>query len=90
MPFKNPAKVGRKVDMIQIDSMSEVADSVLRARKEQGISQTVLAQLSNVGLRFLCEVEHGKSTVRFDKLLSVLTSLGITLRLEMPSETSHA
>ena len=90
MPFKNPAKVGRKVDMIQIDSMSEVADSVRRTRKEQGISQTVLAQLSNVGLRFLCEVEHGKSTVRFDKLLSVLTSLGITLRLEMPSETSHA
>ena len=90
MPFKNTAKVGRKVDMIQVDSMSEVADSVRRARKEQGVSQTVLAQLSNVGLRFLCEVEHGKSTVRFDKLLSVLTSLGITLRLEMPSETSHA
>ena len=78
------------MDMIQIDSMSEVADSVRRARKEQGISQTVLAQLSNVGLRFLCEVEHGKSTVRFDKFLSVLTSLGITLRLEMPSETSNA
>ena len=56
----------------------------------QGVSQTVLAQLSNVGLRFLCEVEHGKSTVRFDKLLSVLTSLGITLRLEMPSETPNA
>ena len=90
MPFKNSVKAGRKVDMIQIDSMSEVADSVRRARKEQGVSQTVLAQLSNVGLRFLCEVEHGKSTVRFDKLLSVLTSLGITLRLEMPSETSHA
>ena len=90
MPFKNHAKVGRKVDMIQVDSMSEIADSVRRARKEQGVSQTVLAQLSNVGLRFLCEVEHGKSTVRFDKLLSVLTSLGITLRLEMPSETSNA
>jgi y4mF family transcriptional regulator len=90
MPFKNSVKTGRKMDMIQVDSMSEVADSVRRARKEQGISQTVLAQLSNVGLRFLCEVEHGKSTVRFDKLLSVLTSLGITLRLEMPSETSHA
>jgi len=90
MPFKNPVKVGRKVDMIQVDSMSEIADSVRRARKEQGVSQTVLAQLSNVGLRFLCEVEHGKSTVRFDKLLSVLTSLGITLRLEMPSETANA
>ena len=80
----------KKILMIQVDSMAEIADSVRKARKEQGVSQTVLAQLSNVGLRFLCEVEHGKSTVRFDKLLSVLTSLGITLRLEMPSETSNA
>lgn len=72
--------------MIQINGMSEIANSVRKARKAQGISQTVLAQLSNVGLRFLCEVEHGKSTVRFDKLLPVLTSLGMTLHLETPAE----
>jgi y4mF family transcriptional regulator len=72
--------------MVKIDSMAEIAKSVRDARKAQGVSQTVLAQLSNVGLRFLCEVEHGKSTVRFDKLLAVLTSLGISLRLEMPPE----
>ena len=76
--------------MTSVFSMADVARNVREARKKQGVSQTVLAQLSNVGLRFLCEVEHGKSTVRFDKLLSVLTSLGITLRLEMPSETSNA
>ena len=33
--------------MIQVDSMAEIADSVRKARKEQGVSQTVLAQLSN-------------------------------------------
>ena len=90
--IKYGPKIGliRIMLMIQVDSMVEIADSVRKARKEQGVSQTVLAQLSNVGLRFLCEVEHGKSTVRFDKLLSVLTSLGITLRLEMPSESSNA
>ena len=72
--------------MIQVNSMAEIANSVREARKAQGISQTVLAQLSNVGLRFLCEVEHGKKTGRFDKLLPVLTTLGISLRLEMPPE----
>ena len=72
--------------MIQVNAMSEIANAVRKARKEQGISQTVLAQLSNVGLRFLCELEHGKSTVRFDKLLPVLTSLGMTLHLETPVE----
>ena len=66
--------------------MAEIANAVREARRSQGISQTVLAQLSNVGLRFVCEIEHGKKSVRFDKLLSVLTTLGMSLRLEMPSE----
>ena len=72
--------------MIQVNSMAEIAKAVREARRSQGISQTVLAQLSNVGLRFVCEIEHGKKSVRFDKLLSVLTTLGMSLRLEMPSE----
>ena len=72
--------------MTSVFSMSDVARTVRETRKKQGVSQTVLAQLSNVGLRFLCEVEHGKHTVRFDKLLSVLTSLGIVLKLERPPE----
>ena len=72
--------------MIQVNGMAEIANAVREARRSQGISQTVLAQLSNVGLRFVCEIEHGKKSVRFDKLLSVLTTLGMSLRLEMPSE----
>ncbi len=72
--------------MIQVNNMVEIANAVREARRSQGISQTVLAQLSNVGLRFVCEIEHGKKSVRFDKLLSVLTTLGLSLRLEMPSE----
>ena len=72
--------------MINVETMADIAKYVRGARRAQGVSQTVLAQLSNVGLRFLCEVEHGKQSVRFDKLLSVLTSLGIVLKLELPPE----
>ena len=72
--------------MINVETMADIARYVREARRAHGVSQTVLAQLSNVGLRFLCEVEHGKQSVRFDKLLSVLTSLGIALKLELPPE----
>jgi y4mF family transcriptional regulator len=72
--------------MNNVETMADIAKCVREVRRAQGVSQTVLAQLSNVGLRFLCEVEHGKPSVRFDKLLSVLTSLGIVLKLELPPE----
>lgn len=72
--------------LIKINSMADIAHCVRQSRKSQRVSQTVLSQLSNVGLRFLCDVERGKPTVQFEKLLSVLTSLGISLKLEMPPE----
>ena len=70
--------------MTEITNMAEVAEIVRKTRKAQGISQTILSQASNVGLRFVGDIERGKSSVQFDKLLSVLTSLGIALRLELP------
>jgi transcriptional regulator with XRE-family HTH domain len=76
----------RRQDVIKVESMADIAKCVRETRRAQGVSQTVLSQLSNVGLRFLCEVEHGKQSVRFDKLLSVLTSLGIVLKLDLPPE----
>ena len=72
--------------MVNIESMADIAHCGRKTRRAQGVSQTVLSQLSNVGLRFLCDVEHGKQSVRFDKLLSVLTSLGIVLKLDLPPE----
>ena len=70
--------------MTEITNMDEVAEIVRRTRKSQKISQTVLSQASNVGLRFVGDIERGKPSVQFDKLLSVLTSLGIAVKLELP------
>ena len=70
--------------MIEITDMAEVAEIVRRTRKSQKISQTILSQASNVGLRFVGDIERGKPSVQFDKLLSVLTSLGIVVKLELP------
>lgn len=70
--------------MLEVRKMEDVAEIVRRTRKAQKISQTVLAQASNVGLRFVGDIERGKPTIQFDKLMAVLTSLGIAVKMELP------
>ena len=69
--------------MLEVRKMEDVAEIVRRTRKAQKISQTVLAQASNVGLRFVGDIERGKPTIQFDKLMAVLTSLGIAVKMEL-------
>ena len=72
--------------MVEITNMETIAEEVRRLRKAQGVSQLVLSQLSNVGFRFVRDVEAGKKSVQFDKLLNVLGTLGITFKMESPPE----
>ena len=72
--------------MLEINEMMQIAEVVRKTRKKQKVSQTILSQASNVGLRFVGDIERGKPSVQFDKLLAVLTSLGISLKLELPQE----
>ena len=72
--------------MQEIRNMSDDAQIVRRTRKAQKVSQTVLSQVSNVGIRFLGDIERGKPSVHFDKLMSVLSSLGVSVNLELPPE----
>ena len=43
-----------------------------------------MAGAAGVGVRFLVELEAGKSTAEIGKALAVLAALGCTLRLEPP------
>lgn len=70
--------------MFEVRKMEDVAEIVRRTRKAQKISQMVLSQASNVGLRFVGDIERGKPTIQFDKLMAVLTSLGIAVKMELP------
>ncbi len=57
-------------------------------RKRDGLTLAEVAGLTNVGIRFLSELENGKPTVRLDKLLRVVAALGLQLQL-MPSSTAE-
>ena len=68
--------------LVQTKGSAAGLGRALRARRRAlALSQQNLADLANVSLRFLHEAEHGKPTVRLDKLLAVLHALGVHLEL---------
>ncbi len=65
-----------------ITSMKDIGNLVKDTRKKQGLTQVQLAQLSNVGTRFLSDLEKGKPTCEVEKTLKVLSNLGIKLMVQ--------
>lgn len=45
-------------------------------RKEAGLTQAQLADMSGVGLRFIRNIEQGKASLRLDKVNTVLALFG--------------
>ena len=71
---------------IELTTAAQLADFVRMERKRQKVSQLRLSQLANVGVRFVRDLEDGKKTLQFDKLQSVLETLGIAIELATMDE----
>ncbi|MDO8675408.1 MAG: type II toxin-antitoxin system Y4mF family antitoxin [Candidatus Omnitrophota bacterium] len=56
-----------------------LADKVKQSRKEAGLTQIEFAKRAGVGLRFVRELEQGKTTMRMDKVDQVLKFFGYRL-----------
>ena len=61
----------------------KLADVVRQRRKALRLTQVELAIRVNVGLRFIRDLEQGKSSLRMDKVNDVLKFFGMEL---IPSE----
>ena len=57
-----------------------IAEHIKSRRKEYGLTQVELAERAGVGLRFVRELERGKSTVQLDKVNMVLKLFGEELK----------
>lgn len=62
-----------------INSPNELGRLVRRVREKRNLSQQSFADLAGVGRRFLSELENGKATIEFGKVLNVVRAAGITL-----------
>ena len=59
----------------------QIGELVRNSRKAMGVTQKDLAMTSGTGLRFIIELEQGKPTCQLGKVLTVLQTLGITIKL---------
>lgn len=75
-----------KREMLQ--SPEEVGRLVQAERKRQNLSQLQLAGLANTGIRFVSDLENGKGTVQLQKLMAVVSALGLGLYVHSPWDES--
>jgi HTH-type transcriptional regulator / antitoxin HipB len=63
----------------KILSMEDLALIVRQKRKQDKLTQADFAAICGVGTRFISDLENGKSTVEFGKVLQVIKALGLAL-----------
>ena len=67
---------------MKIKTAQDIAILIKTERKKQNLTQTELAGLCNVGLRFIVDIEKAKETCQISKVLKVLDVLGININSE--------
>jgi y4mF family transcriptional regulator len=67
--------------MSDLDQTAAFADAVKRRRRQLGLGQGELADLAGVSERFVHALEHGKPSVQMNKVIAVLSALGLHLEL---------
>ncbi|MDG2044549.1 MAG: type II toxin-antitoxin system Y4mF family antitoxin [Maricaulis sp.] len=65
---------------------SDIGNLIRDTRKKQSLLQSELAAAAGVGLRFLIELESGKTTAQLGKTLTVLAALGCRLHVQTPED----
>lgn len=73
---------------IPVTSMAELGLLVRAARKQQKLRVDDAAGAANVSHRFVRNVEQGKPTVQFERVLQVLDELGIRLEADAPDDVA--
>ena len=63
----------------KIKNAEDLGRVVREARKGQKLSQDDLSGMAGTGRRFIVDVEKGKETVQFGKVLRVLATPGVSI-----------
>ncbi len=64
-----------------IQDSKTLGEIIRKYRKAQGLTQEKVANYSNVGVRFIVDLEKGKPTCELDKALHVAKMLGIKIEV---------
>jgi HTH-type transcriptional regulator/antitoxin HipB len=64
-----------------------LASAVRVRRRQLRLDQAALAELAGVSERFVYSLENGKRSVQLDKLLAVLSALGLHLEIHRGADS---
>lgn len=67
--------------MTNVSNAQDLGNALRAARKRMGLTQPELSLAAGVGVRFIVDLEGGKSTVRLEQVLRVIDALGGSLKL---------
>lgn len=76
-----PSSVSVPPELLRITEASAIGPVIRARRRAQALRIDDAASLSGVSVDLLSRLENGKGSVRLDKLLAVLDSLGLALVL---------
>jgi y4mF family transcriptional regulator len=76
--------------MSSIQTTEQLGQALRAARKRLGLTQPQLALAAGVGVRFIVDLEAGKTTLRLENVLRVIDALGGKLELlGLPSSATE-
>ncbi len=67
---------------VKIETVCDLGQAVRKSRKVQDLSQQQFADLAGVGRRFISELEQGKETLEFGRVLKVASACGIRITID--------
>jgi len=70
-------RINDTASSLAIRSAHDLGQLVRETREQRKLSQQAFADLVGVGRRFISELENGKATLEFDKVLQVASASGI-------------
>ena len=73
-----------------IANSQELGAAIRSERKRLGVNQKELAMTAGVGLRYLIELERGKTTARMEGVFKILQVLGMKLAVALPAQDGGA
>lgn len=77
-----------KAKTVFFSNTKELGEIIKKTRKTQGLTQSDLAGASGTGVRFIVDLEKGKQTSEIEKVLLVVSMLGIKLEAHTVEENN--
>jgi HTH-type transcriptional regulator / antitoxin HipB len=74
----------KETPLQRVLAVADIGEIIRRERKRQGVTQAVAAGLCGVSVHFLSNLERGKETSEFSKVIQVLNAMNIRVYLSAP------